>query len=91
MSPHPYAFRAPWYARERDGYSLRDARALRPVLQKYDSTRFAQQITHDPRDSLEFTDEDRWSYPVPVTFPAPGASSRDTAPWTARRLSLIHI
>jgi hypothetical protein len=72
VSPHPYAFRAPWYARERDGYSLRDARALRPVLQKYDSTRFAQQITHDPRDSLEFTDEDRWSYPVPVTFPAPG-------------------
>lgn len=72
MSVHPFAFRSPWYARERGGYGLRDARALRPVLQKYDSTRFVDQLTRDPRDSLEFTADDRWSYPVPVAFPAPG-------------------
>jgi hypothetical protein len=72
VSEHAFAFRAPWYARERGGFGLRDPRALRPVLQKYDSTRFVQQVTTDPRDSLEFTDDDRWSYPVPVAFPAPG-------------------
>jgi hypothetical protein len=72
VTGHPFAFRAPWYVRERVGFGLRDPRALRPVLQKYDSTRFVKQVTTDPRDSLRFTKEDKWSYPVPVTFPAPG-------------------
>jgi hypothetical protein len=72
MNGHAFAFRSPWYARERDKFGLNDPRALPPVLQKYDSTRFVRQITTDPRDSLEFIDEDKWSYPVPVSFPAPG-------------------
>src|ERR1700758_357256 len=72
MNGHAFAFRMPWYARERDEFGLNDPRALPPVLQKYESTRFVRQITTDPRDSLEFIDEDKWSYPVPVSFPAPG-------------------
>jgi hypothetical protein len=66
------AFRAPWYERERDGVTVNDTRSLRPVLQKYDDTSFVQRLVADPQDSLEFTDDDLWSYPVPVTFPAPG-------------------
>jgi hypothetical protein len=72
MNGHAFAFRSPWYARERVEFGLNDPRALPPVLQKYDSTRFVRQITTDPRDSLEFIDEDKWSYPVPVSFPAAG-------------------
>ena len=72
MNGHAFAFRSPWYARERAGFGVNDPRAFPPVLQKYDSTRFVRQVTTDPRDSLEFTDEDKWSYPVPVSFPAPG-------------------
>lgn len=66
------AFRAPWYERERHGVTVNDARSLRPVIQKYDKTDFVARLVADPQDSLIFTVDDRWSYPVPVTFPAPG-------------------
>jgi hypothetical protein len=66
------AFRAPWYERERHGVTVNDARSLRPVLQKYDKTDFVKRLVADPQDSLQFTSDDHWSYPVPVTFPAPG-------------------
>jgi hypothetical protein len=72
VTPHPFAFRAPWYVREREHVGLRNARALRPAIQMYDSPRFVQQVTNDPRDSLAFTPDDRWSFPVPVAFPGPG-------------------
>jgi hypothetical protein len=72
VTGHRYQFRAPWYARERSQAGVFDARSRRPVLQKYDSTRFVQQVITDPRDSLAFTVDDVWSYPVPVAFPAPG-------------------
>lgn len=72
MKHEAFTFRSPWYARERSGDGLLDDGALPPVLQKYDSTRFVEQVTTDPRDSLKFTTEDLWSYPVPVAFPAPG-------------------
>ena len=72
MSSHPFAFRAPWYVREREHVGLRDPRALRPVIQMYDSPRFVKQVTSDPRDSLAFTPDDLWSFPVPVAFPGPG-------------------
>jgi hypothetical protein len=88
MTVHPFAFRAPWYARERDHIGLRDAAALRPVLQKYDSTRFVKQVTTDPRDSLSFVDEDNWSYPVPVAFPAPGKGRERFATSTLLRTKL---
>lgn len=73
MTGHAFAFRAPWYVRERENIGLRGPRARRPAIQMYDSPRFVQQVTQDPRDSLKFTHDDRWSYPVPVAFPAAGS------------------
>ncbi len=73
MNDHPFTFRSPWYVREREHIGVRDARALRPVIQKYDSQRFVQKVTDDPRDSLRFTRDDWWSYPVPVAFPGSGS------------------
>lgn len=71
------ALRAPWYVRERhDGPDLRDGRSLRPVIQKYDGPDFVTRVLADPRDSLVFTDDDHWSYPVPVT-PSLTAKGRD--------------
>lgn len=72
MTGEPFTFRAPWYERERGGHTLVDDRAKRPVIQKYDSTRFVEQVTTDPLDSLKFDVEDLFTYPVPVKFPAPG-------------------
>jgi hypothetical protein len=63
-----FALRAPWYVRERtNGFSLRDAPALRPTIQMYDGTGFVERLLADPRDSLQYTADDLWSYPVPVT------------------------
>lgn len=61
-----FALRAPWYARERNDFDLRSPLALRPEIQKYDSTQFAQRLLADPRDSLSYVEDDHWSYPVPV-------------------------
>ena len=62
-----FALRAPWYVRERSkGPSLRDAPALRPTIQMYDGTDFVKRLLKDPSDSLKFTEDDVWSYPVPV-------------------------
>ncbi len=72
MNDLKIAFRAPWYERERHDATVNDTPFLRPVIQKYDDTSFVRRLVADPQDSLEFTDDDRWSYPVPVTFPAPG-------------------
>lgn len=88
MTGHGFAFRTPWYVREREHIGLRDARALRPAIQMYDSTRFVQQVTQDPRDSLRFTDHDRWSYPVPVAFPAGGTGRIRFATYTTVRTGL---
>lgn len=63
-----FALRAPWYVRERGKFGLRDARALRPEIQKYDNAQFVKQLLNDPVDSLVFDDDDFWSYPVPVAF-----------------------
>lgn|GEM_PF-4184674 len=62
-----FALRAPWYVRERGGFGLRDPRALRPNIQMYDGTDFVQRLLADPRDSVAYGKDDRWSYPVPVT------------------------
>ncbi len=62
-----FTLRAPWYVRERGDFGLRDARSLRPNIQMYDGTDFARRLVADPRDSLAYGDDDRWSYPVPVT------------------------
>lgn len=72
MTGHAFAFRAPWYVRERKNIGLRDPGALRPVIQMYDSPKFVDQVTKDPRVSLKFTPDDRWSYPVPVARSARG-------------------
>jgi hypothetical protein len=61
-----FVLRAPWYVRERHQIDLNDAAALRPTLQKYGSSEFVAQLLADPRDSLQFLAEDRWSYPVPI-------------------------
>lgn len=71
-----FALRAPWYVRERGAFSLRDSRALRPEIQMYDGPDFVDRLLADPRDSLTFTDDDLWSYPVPVT-PSVTAIGRD--------------
>jgi hypothetical protein len=63
-----FVLRAPWYVRERLQADLQDPRALRPTLQKYGNSQFVDQILADPRNSLQFLAEDRWSYPVPVTL-----------------------
>lgn len=88
MTGHAFAFRAPWYVREREKIGLRDAKALRPAIQMYDSPRFVQQVTKDPRDSLRFTDDDRWSYPVPVPFPAAGSGRARFATYRTVRTGL---
>lgn len=72
MNDLEIAFRAPWYARERHNGSVNCTPLLRPVIQKYDDTTFVQRLVADPQDSLAFDEDDLWSYPVPVTFPAPG-------------------
>lgn len=71
-----FALRAPWYVRERGRFGLRDPRALRPNIQMYDGTDFVKRLLADPRDSLAFGDDDKWSYPVPVT-PSTHASGRE--------------
>ncbi|WP_018353266.1 hypothetical protein [Longispora albida] len=69
---HGYQFRAPWYARESAGLGLNDPRAFAPAIQMYDRPEFVTRLAADPSNHLKFTPEDRWSYPVPVAFPAPG-------------------
>ena len=71
-----FAIRAPWYVRERGGFGLRDPRALRPEIQMYDNSQFVKRLLADPRDSLKFGTDDRWSYPVPAT-PATSAKGRE--------------
>ena len=73
MNDLKIAFRAPWYERERHTVTVNDTPTLRPVIQKYDDTNFVNRLIADPQDSLKFDPiDDVWSYPVPVTFPAPG-------------------
>jgi hypothetical protein len=62
-----FALRAPWYERERGGFDLRNPRALRPTIQKYGEPNFVDRMLKDPRDSLAYVDEDRWSYPIAIT------------------------
>lgn len=88
MTAHAFAFRSPWYVRERKHVGLRDPRALRPAIQMYDSPRFVQQVTSDPRDSLAFTHDDRWSFPVPVAFPGPGPGRKRFATFRMVRTGL---
>lgn len=76
-----FALRAPWYVRERAGIGLRDPAALRPALQMYDDTDFAHRIVADPRDSLAFTTDDLWNYPVPVTPSASATGRKLLATW----------
>lgn len=64
--PVGFALRAPWYERERGGFDLLSPRALRPAIQKFGDPGFATRMLKDPRDSLAFLVEDRWSYPVPI-------------------------
>lgn len=72
MNDLEIAFRTPWYERTRQHLTVNDLAAKRPIIQKYDKTDFVNRIVKDPQDSLVFTDEDKWSYPVPVTLPGPG-------------------
>ena len=69
---HPFALRTPWYVREREDLTPFDPEAKRPAIQKYDTADFVDRIVADPRDSLAFDDDDRWSFPIPVGFPGPG-------------------
>ncbi len=68
-----FALRAPWYVRERGHFDLRDPRALRPTIQMYDTTEFMDIVVADPGDSLEFGEDDRWSYPVAAAPGGPGS------------------
>lgn len=88
MTGHAFAFRAPWYVRERKNIGLRDPRALRPAIQMYDSPKFVDQVTKDPRVSLRFTPDDRWSYPVPVPRSARGPGREKFATHTMVRTGL---
>jgi hypothetical protein len=88
VTGHAFAFRAPWYVREREHIGLRDRRARRPAIQMYDSPRFVQQVTQGPRDSLKFTRDDRWSYPVPVAFSARGSGRARFASYKMVRTGL---
>jgi hypothetical protein len=88
MTGHAFAFRAPWYVRERKNIGLRDPGALRPAIQMYDSPRFVDQVTKDPRVSVKFTHDDRWSYPVPVAFSARGSGRARFATYKMVRTGL---
>ena len=68
-----FVLRAPWYVRERAGLGLLDPPARRPAIQMYDGTDVAERMIADPRDSLAFGADDRYSYPIPVT---PGGTGR---------------
>ena len=70
-----FQLRAPWYVRERNNESLRDARSRRPSIQMYGDSTFVDSLLNDPRDSLKPTADDKWSYPVPVT-PSTSAKGR---------------
>lgn len=70
-----FVLRAPWYVRERGHFGPGDPRALRPNIQMYDGTNFVARLIADPRDSIAFGLDDRWSYPVPVK-PKPTAHGR---------------
>jgi hypothetical protein len=61
------ALRAPWYALVRGGLTRFDPEALQPTLQKYDLPDFVERLLRDPRDSLRFGREDRWSFSAPIT------------------------
>jgi hypothetical protein len=76
---HPFALRAPWYVREREQLTQFDPAARRPAIQKYATPDFVDRLVADPRDSLRFDDEDRWSFAVPVGFPAPGTGRQQFA------------
>ncbi len=96
---HGYALRAPWYVRARRyGPDLRDARSLRPEIQKYDSPGFVDRLLADPADSLtydETTDtapsDDVCSFllPVPLSHRGRGRARLAThkkVPTTLRKL-----
>lgn len=78
MSPMDTGFqlRAPWYVRERNNSSLRDASSRRPSIQMYGDSTFVDRLLKDPRDSLKAGKDDKWSYPVPVS---PSASDKGRA------------
>ncbi len=75
-APAGFVLRAPWYARERHGWTVNSPAAARPQIQMYDSTTFVRRLLADPRDSDKVGADDYWSYPVPVT-PSPLARGRD--------------
>ena len=62
-----FVLRAPWYVRERRRARRCSIRGRSgPTIQMYDGTDFVERLLADPRDSLQATADDRWSYPVPV-------------------------
>jgi hypothetical protein len=67
VSEPGFVMRSPWYDRVREGLDLRAPLAQRPRIQKYDSSDFVERLLEDPADSLVFSDDDVWTYPVPVT------------------------
>jgi hypothetical protein len=81
---HPYALRVPWYERERQGLTPFDQAARRPLLQKYATADFVDRLLADPRQSLTFGLEDRWSFTVPVATAERGRGRRRFA--THRRV-----
>lgn len=62
---HGIALRSPWYIGERAGFDRFAPRAPAPAIQKYDRDDFADRIVEDPRASLQFDRDDRWSFTMP--------------------------
>ncbi len=53
---HPWLLAAPWYGWPRQAPV--QPRETRPVLQKYETSRFVTEFLRDPQHSLKFVDED---------------------------------
>ena len=68
---HGYVLRLPWYARERQHVSVFDQQARRPLLQKYASDDFVDRLLADPRCSVAFCRDDRWTFPIPIALGQP--------------------
>ncbi|MFH8251256.1 hypothetical protein ACH3VR_12870 [Microbacterium sp. B2969] len=75
MNESGFVLRSPWYERSREGLDLRSPVARRPLIQMYDNPDFVARLLEDPADSLEFGEDDVWTYPVPV-IPPPTGSTR---------------
>lgn len=89
---HAMALRAPWYAAVREDFDRFDPRAAAPVIQKFDTTEYVRQVLADPSASLQITERDRWTFPVPRRSTDTVTSFRERlSPYRTARSPLLKL